>query len=80
MPKIVDYSKRKRKIAKAALNLFSKQGYHRVSFGDIASASGLSRTNIYNYFKTKTKFSIMRSRELLHSISRSIEGIISNRT
>jgi len=49
MPRIVDHDKRKREIARSALMLFSKQGYHESSFSDIASACRLSRSNIYNY-------------------------------
>lgn len=76
MPKIVDHDERKREIVKSALILFSKQGYHNVSFDDIASASGLSRTNVYNYFKNKDEIFHYAVGELLDSINRSIEGII----
>lgn len=76
MPKIVDHDERKREIVKSALNLFSKQGYHNVSFDDFASASGLSRTNVYNYFKNKDEIFHYAVQELLDTLSRSIEDII----
>jgi len=36
-----------------AFALFARQGYRRTSFGDIATAVGLSRPAIYHYFKNK---------------------------
>jgi len=76
MPKIVDHDERKRAIVNSALDLFSRQGYHNASFGDIASASGLSRTNVYNYFKNKDEIFHYAVEELLDTLSRSIEDII----
>ena len=76
MPKIVNHDERKREIVNSALNLFSRQGYHSASFGDIASASGLSRTNVYNYFKNKDEIFHYAVEELLDTLSMSIESII----
>ena len=76
MPKIVDHDERKRAIVNSALDLFSRQGYHNASFGDIVSASGLSRTDVYNYFKNKDEIFHYAVEELLDTLSRSIEDII----
>jgi AcrR family transcriptional regulator len=76
MPKIVDHEERKHEIANSALTLFSRQGYHNATFGDIASASGLSRTNIYNYFRNKDEIFHYAVGELLDTISGNIEDII----
>ena len=73
MPRIVDHDKRKREIARSALMLFSKQGYHESSFSDIASACRLSRSNIYNYFKNKDEIFHYAVVELLNSITQNIE-------
>jgi AcrR family transcriptional regulator len=75
MPRIVDHDKRKREIARSALMLFSKQGYHESSFSDIASACRLSRSNIYNYFKNKDEIFHYAVVELLNSITQNIELI-----
>lgn len=75
MPRIVDHDKRKREIARSALMLFSKQGYHESSFSDIASACRLSRSNIYNYFKHKDEIFHYAVVELLNSITQNIELI-----
>lgn len=40
-------------IVACAKQLFYERGYGGTSFADIVSASGLSRGNIYHYFKTK---------------------------
>ena len=55
MPKlnVRDVLNNKRKIEKAALQVFVKQGFHGTSMRDIANASGVSIGNIYNYYKTK---------------------------
>jgi len=76
MPKIVDHEERKREIVRSALLLFSQQGYHNASFSDIASACGLSRTNVYNYFKNKDEMFYYAVGELLDSMGRNIELII----
>ena len=76
MPKIVNHDERKREIVNSALNVFSRQGYHSASFGDIASASGLSHTNVYNYFKNKDEIFHYAVEELLDTLSMSIESII----
>ncbi|HRU77933.1 MAG: TetR/AcrR family transcriptional regulator [Rectinema sp.] len=75
MPRIVDHDRRKREIARSALMLFSKQGYHESSFSDIASACRLSRSNIYNYFKNKDEIFHYAVVELLNSITQNIELI-----
>jgi len=75
MPRIVNHDRRKREIARSALMLFSKQGYHESSFSDIASACRLSRSNIYNYFKNKDEIFHYAVVELLNSITQNIELI-----
>jgi TetR/AcrR family transcriptional repressor of nem operon len=40
-------------IIECARQLFYQQGYEHTSFSDIVETSGLSRGNIYHYFKTK---------------------------
>lgn len=43
----------KRKVVKAALTLFSKQGYDGTSTAEIAQESGMSQATIFKYFKSK---------------------------
>lgn len=43
----------KRKVIKAALILFSKQGYDGTSTAQIAETSGMSQATIFKYFKSK---------------------------
>lgn len=43
----------KEKIIKAAVKLFTKNGYHRTSTSDIASAANVSKGLMYNYFDSK---------------------------
>ncbi|MEN6298194.1 MAG: TetR/AcrR family transcriptional regulator [Rectinema sp.] len=76
MPKMVDHEERKRKIADLALELFAQRGYYAASFGEIADACGLSRTNVYNYFKNKDEIFHYAVSELLDTIAKKIELII----
>lgn len=43
----------KEEILVKAAELFRKQGYHKTSIGDIASALGIFKSGIYHYFKDK---------------------------
>jgi AcrR family transcriptional regulator len=76
MPKMVDNEERKRKIADLALELFARRGYYAASFGEIADTCGLSRTNVYNYFKNKDEIFHYAVSELLDTITKKIEHII----
>lgn len=44
---------RRRLVALKALPLFVRLGYEKVSFQDISDATGVPRTAIYRYFRTK---------------------------
>ncbi|QMT84000.1 TetR/AcrR family transcriptional regulator [Companilactobacillus pabuli] len=43
----------KKQVLKAAINLFSKQGYYGTSTSQIAEASGMSQATIFKYYKSK---------------------------
>lgn len=53
MPKIVDKPKRRREIAVAAMDLFSKKGFERTSVREIAEVCGIAKGSIYDYFANK---------------------------
>jgi|GEM_PF-1977360 len=63
MPKIVDKQKRRREIATTAMRLFSKRGFDKTSVREIASACGIAKGSIYDYFATKEDILV----ELVHS-------------
>lgn len=44
---------RKRHVAARALPLFVRMGYEKVSFQDISEATGVPRTALYRYYRTK---------------------------
>lgn len=44
---------RKRLVAKRTLPLFVRLGYEKVSFQDISDATGIPRTALYRYYRTK---------------------------
>jgi AcrR family transcriptional regulator len=55
MPKVsqAHLDARRQQIIDAALECFSREGFHRTTMQDIVRASGLSFGAIYRYFKTK---------------------------
>jgi AcrR family transcriptional regulator len=55
MPKLNrrDVERNQAKIEKAALHVFTRQGYHGTSMREIAEVSAVSLGNIYNYYPTK---------------------------
>lgn len=52
-PKIIDKGKRASEIARAALELFSRQGYAATSVRQIAAAAGMGKGTLYEYFSNK---------------------------
>lgn len=55
MPKLKEQAVERNqvRIEEAALQIFTRQGYHGTSVREIAEAAGVSLGNIYNYYKTK---------------------------
>jgi AcrR family transcriptional regulator len=55
MPKLLDRTiqKNRREIERAALSLFTRQGFHGTTVREIADKTGVSIGNIYNYYKNK---------------------------
>ena len=75
MPKIVDHDNRKRDILEKALGLFSLGGFYESSFTEIAELCGLSRTNMYNYFKSKEEILFYAVEDIFNRISVEIDRI-----
>ncbi len=53
MSKGVNHDVRKRMVVMKAMRLFAQMGYQKVSFSTISDATGIARTALYRYFKTK---------------------------
>lgn len=49
----VDHDERRRLVITKAMGLFARMGYSKVSFLDISEATGIARTALYRYFRTK---------------------------
>ena len=61
MPKIVNIEEKKQEIYKSATQVFFDKGYNNTTLGDIAKASKVGRSTIYQYFKNKE--------EIFHEVS-----------
>lgn len=61
MPKIVNVEEKKQEIYRAAAQVFFDKGYNDTTLGDIAKASNVGRSTLYQYFKNKE--------EIFHEVS-----------
>lgn len=61
MPKIVNVEEKKQEIYKSATQVFFDKGYNNTTLGDIAKASKVGRSTIYQYFRNKE--------EIFHEVS-----------
>ena len=61
------------------MSLFARMGYAKVSFLDIAEATGIARTALYRYFKTKREIFDAAIHEITAEIKRDLEGICSRK-
>ena len=61
----VNHDKRRQMVVAKALGLFAKMGYAKVSFLTISEATGIARTALYRYFKTKREI----FDEAIHSVT-----------
>ena len=52
-PKIVDKEQKAEEIARAALKVFIRKGYHRTTMAEIAEEAGMGKGTLYEYFKNK---------------------------
>lgn len=52
-PKIINKEEKRREILLAAMSVLSQKGYHATKMADIATAAGIGKGTIYEYFRTK---------------------------
>lgn len=69
----VNHDDRRRLIVGKAIGLFAKMGYSKVSFLDISEATGIARTALYRYFRTKREIFDEAIHETTSGIRRSLE-------
>jgi len=53
MPKLIDRDEKRREILDAALQAFSRNGYHTTNLQRVATAAGIGKSSIYHYFPTR---------------------------
>ena len=74
----VNHDERRRLIVSKSVGLFAKLGYSKVSFLDISKATGIARTVLYRYFKTKREVFDAAIHEVTSEIRQEFERICSN--
>ena len=70
----VNHKERHQLIVEKALELFARMGYAKVSFLDISESTGIARTALYRYFKTKREI----FDEAIHGITSRIRRELEN--
>ena len=58
MPKVVDREEMQHGILDAAMQVYSKKGYHAATIANVAEAAGLGKGTLYLYFKNKEAIAI----------------------
>lgn len=73
MPKLLDgtIEKNKKKIERAALQLFTRKGFHGTTVREIADKAGVSMGKLYIYYDTKEDIFV----DLVHRLARNMEVI-----
>lgn len=70
---------RREAIMGAAVEVFSKRGYHEASLDDVASEAGISKALIYEHFDSKRELHVaileMHVRELLARLARAVSTV-----
>ena len=75
----VNHSERRHLVVSRAMSLFARMGYAKVSFLDISEATGIARTALYRYFKTKREIFDAAIHAITSEIKRDLEGICRRR-
>lgn len=76
MAKAIDHNVRKRMVVMKSMRLFAQMGYSKVSFTTISEATGIARTALYRYFRTKRELFDEAIREITGSIMTELRDII----
>lgn len=71
----IDHSERKRMVVMKAMRLFAQIGFSKVSFREIAEATGVARTVLYRYFTTKRDIFDAAIKELTSGLGEKIRVI-----
>jgi AcrR family transcriptional regulator len=71
----VNHGERRHLVVTRAMSLFARMGYAKVSFLDISEATGIARTALYRYFKTKREIFDAAIHEITSGIKRDLEAI-----
>lgn len=74
----VDHKERRRLVVARAMRLFATMGYSKVSFLMISESTGIARTALYRYFKTKREIFDEAIRGITSGIKDELEKVKAN--
>ncbi len=75
MPILIAGSDKRSQIFEAAVSIFSQKGYHGATVDDLASAAGVAKGTIYNYFKNKADIFTQLYTEVESRIWQGLEAV-----
>ena len=78
MPKIVDYTARRREIAAKAVSVFVTDGTSEANLSRIAELCGFGRTTIYKYFKNKDEIFRFALEEIFVKVETETRALVVN--
>lgn len=78
LPKIVDHEAKKKQIMQAAIKIFNEKGFAGARITDIAIKAAISRTTIYQYFRSKEHLFEEIVDFVLDDIEKDMKSIIDN--
>lgn len=77
--RIVDKKEKKNQIIAAALRVFARKGFSESTVNDIATAAGIGKGTVYEYFQNKDEILNDAFRFFVHTQELDIEGILLSR-
>ncbi len=75
-PKLVDKEQRKREIATAALEVFAANGFESTSISQIATAAGIGKGTVYEYFGSKAELTVAAAAAWVESIEEGVAPLL----
>lgn len=77
-PKIVDKEEKRLLIAHAAVQVFGNKGFDRTRMDDVATAAGVGKGTLYEYFNDKEDLLVGAMRVMMDSMADGIRGALEN--
>ena len=75
-PRRVDKDEKKRRIGRAAMQVFAAKGYFTTTMDDVAAEAGVAKGTVYLYFKTKNDLLVWTINDYFDVMYAAVEGLL----